>query len=178
MTRFANDTKVSDSYVRFKNIELVYEDGPLKMQGAISRMTTSSLVIPQMKSAFVSAGYRFGRFTPYGVISRVRTDKHHEPAEMARLGETNPVFTDTAQFILTTAATNQNTYTLGVRYDLTDNMSLKLQSDFVRNKDCSPVALPLSRPGSACPPPLLWPSVPVGWNGRANIYSATLDFIF
>ncbi len=178
MTRFANATRVGDSHVRFKNIELVYEDGPLKMQGAISRMTTSSLVIPQLRSAFISTGYRFGRFTPYGVISRIRADKHHEPAEMTRLGESNPVFTDTAQFILATAATNQNTYTLGLRYDLTDNMSLKLQSDFVRNKDCSPVALPLSRPGSACPPPLLWPRVPVGWDGRANIYSATLDFIF
>ena len=178
MTAFLDGIQTSNKQVTFRNIELSYEDGPLKIQGALARMNASALTIPRSRSGFISAGYRIGRFIPYATVSAIRTSEHTQPPlELARLGAPAHVVS-MAQFTLRTPRTNQNTYTLGLRHELTNTVALKFQADFIRNKDCSPVSLPVIGPGAPCPPPLLWPSEPVGWNGHANVYSATLDFIF
>lgn len=175
------DLEVADKHATYRTFELAYDDGPLKLQGAYARFTSDSLLIPHGHSAFISAGYRYGQFTPYATASLIRTKGSSKHQELAALGADQllpgvPLVAMT-QFMLMTPGNNQNSYALGLRYDFTDTMALKLQADFIRNKNCSPVALP----GSGlppCPPPLLWPTVPPSWNGRANIYSATLDFIF
>lgn len=176
-----NGLEVANKHTTYKTFELVYDDGPLKLQGAFARFTSDSLLIPQGHSAFVSAGYRYGQFTPYATASLVRTKSSSRPQELAALGANQLLpgvpLVDMTQFMLATPLNNQNSYALGLRYDFTDTVALKLQADFIRNKNCSPVALPGSGL-SPCPPPLLWPTVPTSWNNRASVYSATLDFIF
>ncbi len=177
MVAIINGFQVLGRTTTFKSIELAYEDGPLKLQGAISRLTSTSLLIPNSRSAFVSAGYRLGSFTPYATASFLRTNESQRPEELRRLGA--PAYlVDLTQFILRASLTNQDRYTLGLRYELSQNSALKFQADFVHNKNCSPVNLPIIGPGTPCAPPLLWPTVPTAWDGRANIYSATLDFTF
>ncbi|SMB25292.1 conserved exported protein of unknown function [Sterolibacterium denitrificans] len=168
--------QVGGKRATYKTAELAYEDGPLKLQGAYARISSDSLLVPRGHSAFISAGYRFGRFTPYASVSVLRTKSSNYPQELAALGA-DPGTVGMAQFLLSTPQTRQNTYALGLRYDFAENFALKLQADFIRNKNCSPVALPGSGL-TPCAPPLLWPTVPPNWNSRANVYSAVLDFIF
>lgn len=179
LTSLVDNIQVNGKRGTYKTVELAYEDGPLKLQGAYARITSNSLLIPRGHSAFVSAGYRFGRFTPYATASLLRTKRSNYPQELAALGaDTSPGgIVDMAQFILSSPLTNQSTYALGLRYDFADNFAIKFQADFIRSKNCSPVALPGSGL-TPCTPPLLWPTVPPDWNGRANVYSAVLDFIF
>ena len=178
-----DDLQIVGRRATYKTAELAYEDGPLKLQGAYAKISSTSLLIPRGHSAFVSAGYRFGRFTPYATVSAIRTKSSDYPQKLAAMGGNfipgapAPSIADTAQFILSSPLANQNTYTLGVRYDFAENFALKLQADLIRNKNCSPVALP-GTGLTPCTPPLLWPTVPPNWNGRANVYSAVLDFIF
>lgn len=181
-----DDIQLVGRRATYKTAELAYEDGPLKVQGAYAKFTGTSLLIPRGHSAFVSAAYRFGRFTPYATVSTLRTKSSDYPQRLAATGGNsvtipnpplNPTVTDIAQFLLSSPLTKQNTYALGLRYDFADNFALKLQADFIRNKNCSPVALP-GAGLTPCAPPLLWSTVPPNWNGRANVYSAVLDFIF
>ncbi|MBV2235682.1 MAG: porin [Sterolibacterium sp.] len=172
-----HDIQLIGRRATYKTAELAYEDGPLKLQGAYARITSSSLLIPRGHSAFVSAGYRFGRFTPYVTVSALRTKSSDYPQRLAASGPPLEGLAELAQFTLSSPLSNQNTYTLGLRYDFADNFALKLQADMIRNKNCSPVALP-GMGLTPCAPPLLWPTVPPNWNGRANVYSAVLDFIF
>lgn len=177
LTSFIDEIQLLNRKTVFKSIELAYEDGPLKVQGAVARITSTSLLIPKSRSAFVSAGYRFGRLTPYATASFLRTRTYSRPEELASLGAPSYVVSMT-QFLLSTPITNQDTYAFGLRYELANKAAVKFQADFVHNKNCSPVSLPVVGPGTPCAPPLLWPTVPPSWDGRANIYSAVLDFTF
>jgi hypothetical protein len=177
LTTLNSDVDIVGKKTTFRSIELAYEDGPFRMQGAFARMRSEALVAPTTQSGFISASYRINRITPYVTLATIRPERRPQPAQLAQLGAPAAIV-DITHFMLNSSVTRQNTYTLGLRYELTDTIALKAQADFIHNKDCSPVSLPAMGYGSPCAPPLLWPSVPVGWNGRANVYSATLDFVF
>lgn len=174
--RFVEDSGVAGKKITFDSIAMAYEDGPLQMQMAASRIKGDSLLFPNYKSGYAAVGYRIDRITPYALVSTIRSKMSDRASELQRLGASAGLVSVTS-FTLQSPLTTQTTYSLGMRYEYSDTIALKFQADFTRNKDCSPVALPLgSTP--ACAPPLLWPTVPVNWNGRAQTYSATLDFIF
>ncbi|MBP9714061.1 MAG: hypothetical protein KBD60_10280 [Sterolibacterium sp.] len=177
LTALVSDLDIVSKKTTFKSVELAYENGSLRLQGALARMDSESLVAPTAHTGFFLASYRFGRLTPYFTTAFIRPKRHTQPDQLAQLGAP-PFIVDMTRFSVSGAAARQESYTLGLRYELTDTLALKLQTDFIRNQDCSPVSLPVMSPGTPCAPPMLWPTVPVGWNGRANVYSATLDFIF
>lgn len=172
-----DDMRLAGKKTRFKSVHLVYDDGPLHLQGALSHFSSNSPILPTSRSAFAAAGYRMNRLTPYVMVASLRSPEASHPGQLARLGAA-PYLVDVARFAMDNTPSSQTTWSLGARYDLTDRIALKFQADFVHNKDCSPVALPMSGPHPPCSLPLLWPNVPINWDGRAKIYTATLDFIF
>jgi len=176
----ASDFSLVGKNISFTSIGLAYENGPLQTQMALNHWTSQSLLFPESHSGFISAGYRFGKFTPYAVVSAVRSVKSNRADEVAArmnvpISDPIPSITN---FMLTTGQNIQHTYSLGVRYDLMANVALKFQMDMIRTRNCSPLNLPVVGTDRSCAPPLLWPTVPVSWDGKANIYSAVLDFTF
>ena len=176
LVNFANDASVANKQITFKSIALAYEDGPLQTQMALSRITADSLMVANSRAGYVSAGYRLGKLTPYSVISFVKSKRSDRSDELIGLASDRIV--SLTNFMLSAPLTNQTTYSIGVRYAITDNAALKFQMDMIRNNNCSPVTLPVVGPGTSCAPPRFWTNVPVSWNGRANVYSAVLDFAF
>lgn len=174
---FGNDARLADKQSTFKAINLAYEDGPLQTQLAFSRIDSDSAIVPDYKSAYISAGYRFGKLTPYLAAARISTKHNDTPERLAQLGAT-PAITTMSRFMLNTGVMNRHSVSIGARYDIAQNLALKMQMDVVHNKSCSPLSLPFMSPGAPCPAPLMWPKVPVDWDGRAKIYSAVLDFTF
>ena len=61
------------------------------------------------------------------------------------------------------STSDQQTYTLGMRWDVRQNMALKMQWDAIRGKPDSRFPFATSKPG---------------WNGRTNVMSLSLDFVF
>ena len=61
------------------------------------------------------------------------------------------------------SAVDQRTYTLGMRWDVQRNVAIKAQWDAIRGT-----------PASIFP----FQNVKPGWNGRTDVVSLTLDFIF
>lgn len=174
--RLVADAGLTGKILTFDSFSIAYEKGPLQMQVATNRIKGNSPLFPNFRSGYASVGYRIDRITPYALLSTIHSKTNDRANELRRLGA-SPGLVSVASFALMTPLTTQTTYSLGMRYEYSDTIALKLQADFTRNKDCSPVSLPMGSQ-AACPPPLLWPTVPVHWNGRAQTYSATLDFIF
>lgn len=169
--------QLAGKHTTFKAINLAYEDGPLQTQLAFSRMDSNTPLTPNYKAGYASAGYRIGKLTPYVTTARIQTKHSQIPQRLGQLGA-SPMLTSVTHFMLESPMMDRHTWSVGVRYDIANNLALKMQLDSVRDKSCSPVSLPLMSPGTPCPPPLLSPTVPVNWDGRAQIYSAVLDFTF
>lgn len=177
LAAFQEGMRLTGKKATFKAANISYEDGPIQLQASIGRMTSKAFLVPNYKSAYLLAGYRFEKLTPYVSWSAIRTNVSDLPGVMASQGG-SPLVSSMARFSLSSPALTQTSLSLGARYDLSPNWAVKFQVDRVRNKDCSPVSLPMTSPNDACAPPLLWPVVPVDWNRRATLYTAVLDFYF
>jgi hypothetical protein len=190
LNSYAKDVSLLGKHISFSSIGLAYEDGPLQTQMALLHFTSQTLLYPEAHSGYISAGYRIDKLTPYVTISAVKSRKSSRADDLLNKGA-DPSLYDLANFMLTTGQEIQHTISLGMRYDMLPNVALKFQMDVIRNQNCSPVTNPGAGPaGSSCSAPLLWPLVPGSkdlpgntlvpgtWDGKANIYSAVLDFTF
>lgn len=65
--------------------------------------------------------------------------------------------------MLAESGMDQHTYTLGVRWDFRRDMALKAQLDMIRGEPDSLYTFRNEAPG---------------WNGRSNVVTLTLDFVF
>ncbi|WP_251977756.1 porin [Salinicola avicenniae] len=118
----------------------LYDRGPLQVQTVVNRSQTTRHD-GQIDSGFISLGYRVAPVTPYVVLSRVQTTS------------TNPDNSDI----------DQQTWSLGARYDLATGMALKAQFDRIHTRS----------------PGFLWRDADSGWDGGwSSVFSLGLDFIF
>lgn len=176
LTALADDIAFAGKTLKFSSVGIIYEDGPLRTEGAIYHLTSNSLMFSNLTAGYWSVGYRFGKITPYATIAATKSRKSYRATELAGKGVGAAV--SVAQFMLTRAEQDRQGYTAGIRYDLADNVALKFQVDFIRNKTCSPASLPLIGAAPPCTPPLLLPTVAIPWDGRATVFSTVIDFTF
>jgi hypothetical protein len=146
-----------------------YDPGSWFVTGEVGRVNTRSMLGDQT-GAYLSAGYRFGRLTPYATLSRVRAnmavqvdglDAAHLPPSMAALaGQANFVLNDFLREVPTQDAAN-----VGLRWDVAPNYAVKLQLDVARPRDGSSGSLVNVQPGFR--------------SGQAfRVFSASVDFVF
>lgn len=177
LAAFREGMRLTGKKATFKAANLGYEDGPFQLHASLGQMTSDALLVPNYKSGYLLAGYRFGKLTPYASVSAIRTKVSDLPDLMARQGASS-LLSSMAKFSISSPILIQTSLSLGVRYDLSPNWAVKFQVDRIQNKNCSPVSLPMTSSYPACAPPLLWPVVPVDWDRKATVYTATLDFYF
>jgi len=146
----------------FFSMGVAYDDGPLQSQLAISRLSSDSLMSPSNTAGYLSVGYRIGLWTPYLVYSRARSERHQGETGLPNISPFDALNAGVAQALSFTRI-DQETFSLGVRYDFARNADFKLQLDWID-----------SRPGSS----LLWVEPEPDWDGETTILSATLDFVF
>ncbi len=177
LSRFREGMGLAGKKVTFKSLNASYEDGPFQLHASLGNMRSNALLVPNYNTGYVLAGYRFDKLTPYLSWSAIRTKSSDLPDVMASQGA-SPFLSSIARFSLSSPTITQTTLSLGARYDLSPNWAVKFQVDRIQNKNCSPVSLPMTSSYPACAPPLLWPVVPVDWDRKATVYTATLDFYF
>jgi len=175
LNKLADDLSFASKTITLSSAGLIYEDGPLRTEGAIYHLKSTSLMFGELYAGYLSAGYRIGKITPYATIAAIKSKKSYRAEELN--GKGVDAAASIAQFMLTRAEQARHAYALGMRYDLKTNVALKFQVDLIRNNTCSPVALPLTAT-APCSPPLLLPTVPVPWDGKATVYSTVVDFTF
>lgn len=145
-----------DTTTRFYSLGVVYDDGPLQVQGMLNAIDQETGVFQNSHAGYLLAGYRFGAVTPYAGVSWWKSK--YKPFGVG-LGIPE---LDT---IMAASGADQTTYTLGARWDFHENMALKFQWDGIRG---SPQSLfPYARANGGS-----------GWNGKTDVLSVVMDFVF
>lgn len=171
---------INDLDTKLWSLGYSYDPGSWIVQTEYARRKVDGQLVRDLEAAYILAGYRVGKFTPYLTVSRLR-DKEgaaHAPATM--LG--NPFDSSDPYQAISMAALvvngtdataireEQKAFAAGVRYDLMTNVALKAQFEVIR------------KPGSAAQPNagVFVNASPLFKNSDRNIklFTATVDFLF
>jgi hypothetical protein len=140
----------------------VYDDGPLQVQLMLSQTRQQSATYENTRAGYLIGGYRVGEFTPFAGVS---WSKSRRAAYSTGLPNVPPfdALNEALAIFLAKGHTDHYTAILGARWDFRRNMALKAQLDMIRGKADS---LFLFGPTRA------------DFNGKLNVFSAGLDFVF
>ena len=151
------ELSAKDTRSRFTSLGVVYDDGPLQLQGMFSHTTHESASFEDANAGYVVAAYRLGGFTPYLGYSQVKS-------KAKSLASPPPYpFDAVAARVMSTGHSDQHTLFLGTRWDLRQNMALKAQVDWIRGSSSSVFPYRQETPE---------------WDGDMTVFSLALDFVF
>lgn len=157
----ADSLSIAGKLSRYYSMGVIYDDNPLQVQLMLNSVDQESHAYQNYHSAYFLAGYRLGKITPYTGISRSYSKK-----KQLDTGLSNPAYdalNARVTYLLDVSHTNQKTYTLGLRWDFSQGMDVKIQWDAIRGK------------GDAL---FLYRNDSPGWNGKTDVLSFTMDFAF
>jgi len=155
----ADAISLTNKVSRFYSLGAVYDRGPLQVQGMLVEMQHDSAIYQNSLGAYLVAGYRIGQWTPYAGVAWIRSQAKAVDSGL-------PASSGLAQALHTAIARthmDQTTYTLGARWDFRRDMALKAQVDLTRGQSDSLFLYPISN---------------AAFDGKLNIYSLSLDFVF
>lgn len=155
----ANDITTRDKSLQHYAAGAVYERGPLQVQLMLDSVESESLLVPDFDAGYINVGYRLDAWTPYMGFAAIESgDNRRDTGYPAGSPPDRSV-----DALLSDARLDQQTWTLGLRYDIRANVALKLQVDRIQAEDAS---ASLTRDPED------------DWDGRGTIFSASLDFVF
>lgn len=132
---------------------VMYDNGSLLVMGEIANLSVKNLGQPAGDSGYVTVGYRFGKWMPHLTFAKYYTDSESDEKFHSRtdyLDAVNPLVALGAPTLIesTTALRNgmgtlvrqQQSYTLGLNYDLTNRVKVKAEVAFYENFGRVPVS--------------------------------------
>jgi hypothetical protein len=153
-----------DARISYTTLGAAYDDGQWLMQAEWGLSTASVAVVPHGRMAYFSVGRRVGDWTPLVTLSSSRPDNAPRTAA-TDWGAYNASLRDPALYVLNTNRIDQDTLSLGLRWDFHRQAALKLQWDQT-----------LIRPSGYG---LWWRDITLNNDSsRINLLSLTLDFTF
>ncbi|MEO8061203.1 MAG: porin [Pseudomonadota bacterium] len=115
---------------------VAYDDGPLQAQLLYGHILTESIAGPNIDAWYVQAGYRLRAWTPFVAAARSHDLRDIRSTGLPDIPELAPI--NGAVFgIQKNLRATQHTATVGVRWDLSPRIDLKLQVDFTSVHDSS-----------------------------------------
>ena len=153
------------------NLGLQYDNGTQFGVVEYAHRGTDSIAVPELAGTYLTVGNRFGSFTPYATVAHldVQSPRSNDDIVIPASGPLRAALLGLDGYIdgLAAAVSDQNTYSIGLRYDVPSFSVLKgavvkAQVDHVDPKD-----------GKG-----FFAAAPVGFDDSVNIYSLTFDFIF
>jgi len=159
----ARSLSLTDTTSRFYSLGAIYDRGPLLVQAMLSQIEHESRIYQNTQAGYLVAGYRVGEFTPFVAYSWSKSKTKQLVSGLPEDGGFLSQLNANLAGAQTRVHTDQHTYTLGSRWDFRRNMALKAQVDFIRGKPESVFLFPITTPE---------------FNGKMNVYSLVLDFVF
>lgn len=158
-----------DKLTTFSGIGANYDPGDWFVTGEAGRARTHSF-LGDRTAWYLGGGYRIGNFTPYATLAQGKVDSNTSDPGLdvasyplpqsfiaaALNGQLNNIISSFGA---------QTSFTVGLRWDISKNIALKVQEDMIRLKEGSRGNLINAQPG-----------LPSG--AHVNAFSATLDFVF
>lgn len=124
--RLADDYTFEDGAVHFYSLGATYDTGNFVIKSELGRMNSNIDSVGSLDSGYLSVGYRMGDFTPYTVLAKVRTTDGYSLTEPPPAPAIPLVSLAVGTF---DSRSNQTSVSLGLRWDLMLNKSLKIQWD-------------------------------------------------
>lgn len=153
-----------DAHISYTTLGAAYDDGLWLAQAEWGLSTASSAVVPHGHMAYLSVGRRLGDWTPLLTLSTSRPGKAPRTAA-GDWGVYNTTLRDPALYVLNTNRIDQDTVSLGLRWDFHRQAALKLQWDQTQ-----------IRPTGYG---LWWRDIAINADSsRIHLLSVTLDFAF
>ncbi|MBF0463014.1 MAG: hypothetical protein HQL87_16720 [Magnetococcales bacterium] len=162
-----DDLTYQDVTLRYVTLGVAYDDGVWLGQAEWGRVTTTADMVSNGNMAYLGMGRRFGDWTPFVLLSGVRsTVPVRQTSADWNLSASLSGLQASAVSVLNSTRFDQETESLGVRWDFNSHLAFKVQGD-------STLVHPYGYG--------LWY---VGTNDRThvdtriNLLSATMDFVF
>ncbi|MBE0621278.1 MAG: porin [Burkholderiales bacterium] len=122
----ADSMRLKNVTATFTGIGASYDDGSLIAQSEYTIRHADSYAINNSTGWYVMGGYRFGKWTPYAMYSKLTND---DPRSYVDSNGTavSPMVSALVSAVYQSAFTDQHTVAVGVRYDLMKNVDIKAQ---------------------------------------------------
>lgn len=123
------DTSFGGSRIRYYTLGAAYDDGTWLVQSELGYSQTSAAIVTASRSGYLAVGRRFGDWLPYLLLSASRPDKSALTAgsDWATIGQAG--FQAIAYSVANSTRQDQETLSLGGRWDFDSRAALKLQWD-------------------------------------------------
>lgn len=120
----SDDYKPEGEHVDFYNVGFSYDNGSLLIMTEYSTFSwDSKVLLPTTNSGYVMAGWRFGKVMPHITYSKMETDEDELYQFPSINGQPNIINTISRGVL----DREQNTTTLGVRWDFRPSVALKAE---------------------------------------------------
>lgn len=155
----ANRLAPNDVPFEFTDFGFSYDGTHLTVQGEFDKETAGGFVA-SADGQYILAGYRVGKFTPYGMFAREKITSARTDTTIPQVGALIPLAQGVNQLINSIGA-DQHTISAGIRWDVHESVDLKLQLDRV------------SPQGNG-----LFVNPQPGFHGPVTVGSLVVDFVF
>lgn len=149
------------------NAGLQYDNGSTFVISEYAKRGSERIVVAELSGAYLTVGHRFGSFAPYATYATLSVDSDRSTNLIPRTSARN-IALDNQLDSLAAGTSDQNSYAVGLRYELPafaflKGAVLKGQYDHIDPKDGGKGFLG---------------AVPAGFNDSVNMYTLTADFLF
>jgi len=117
-----------DKRTQYLSFGMKYDYGDFYLLGEYAWMNMNS-IISDNYAGYLSAGYHIEKWTPNITFSKVTGTSNHKKSIL------DPQINGALEEMAVRTITDQETVTLGVRYDWKENIALKLQYDHIQEGD-------------------------------------------
>lgn len=163
-----NDIEVDDNGIDYYSIGLAYDNAPWVIQTEVSYLDSDYALLQSYSGRYLSVGYRLGPTTVYGILAKgTQTEPRKKVGELPELLANIPQFNELREFmqdVFDRSYAEQESISLGMRWDIHYDTALKLQWDHAK----------VQAAGGR-----LWEQREAPTETEAlNIYSINLNYIF
>ncbi|HSD37095.1 MAG TPA: hypothetical protein VLC92_06280 [Rhodocyclaceae bacterium] len=150
---------------QFYGLAFAYDEGPWYGQAEYGYRNVDDGILPRTSGWLMLGAYRYNRFTPFVSYSGFRTHSANE-ATLSGTGY-GAIGAAAVNNLYLSNASNRDVFGVGVRWDFYRNVALKLQAETVKHehKDAPFTGSYVNLD-------------PQSYDGRTNLYTATIDFVF
>ena len=149
------------------NIGAQFDNGRTFVISEYAQRSSERVVVSELSGAYLTAGHRFGNFAPYATFATLKVDSPRTTNLIPRTSIVGAAL-DTQLDGIVAATSDQDSYAVGVRYELPSfaflkGAVLKGQFDHINPKDGGKGFLS---------------AAPAGFSDSVNMYTITADFLF
>jgi opacity protein-like surface antigen len=158
----ASALDMQDTLSVYRSVGLAYDDGSWQVQAALNHITHGTVLTENSRAGYLFVARRMGNLSPY--VGYAWTQSSAKALDTGLTGMAGAMLNPAVAAVLQASHQDQQTSTIGLRWDFARNVDLKAQFDFVHGEPTST---------------LLYRKVQQGaWDGHTTVFSLAMDFVF